>query len=347
MNHSTDEEALGTSCKILGRTYFVISKLPSEKFVINYIFAISFNGLLIIPTILLNAVATITILKSSQLKSKPCYFIILVQSVIDLAVGVLGIPLLIFFLASGMGGITNCVAARLTLSSTLLPAILSSVTLSALTLERYIAILHPYAYSTQVTKKRLLIYVGCGPVVAISLLLLYLSNPRLYHICVATVEMFIFVFTAFAYTRIYLVVKKLSRTPNRPHDPAAVDNTTKMKVFWQKVAHAKSCFIVVICFGVFCVLPGGITIAFFPTLNLFEKQAILVWIITLGLINSSVNSIIFFWTIARRTYILIKILAISVMYNESETLKWQTLSICLLTMNSSETLSMSVCNMCV
>ena len=30
-----------------------------------------------------------------------------------------------------------------------------------MTLDRYIAILHPYAYTTQVTNKRLLIGVGC------------------------------------------------------------------------------------------------------------------------------------------------------------------------------------------
>ena len=249
-----------------------------------------------IPTVLLNAVAMITILKSSQLKSKPCYFIILVRSVIDSASGILGIPLLIFFLASGIGGMTNCFAARLTLSSTLLPTIQSCVTLSALTLERYIAILHPYAYSSQVTKKRLLIFVGCGPVVAISLFLLYLAYPRLYHICIATAGMFIFAFTAFAYTRIYLVVKKLARTPHRPHDPAAEENTTKMKVFFGEIKHAKSCFIVVLCFGVLCFLPGAITISFMPTLKLSEKQAIVVWIYTLALLNSSVNSIIFFWT---------------------------------------------------
>ena len=249
-----------------------------------------------IPTILLNSVAIITILKSSQLKSKPCYFIILVQSIIDLAVGVLSIPLLIFFLASGIGGITNCIAARLAWKSAALKSMLSWVTLSALTLERYIAILHPYAYKTQVTKKRLLTYVGCGGIVPISLFFVFLHNPRLYHICGAAFIMLIFVFTAFAYTRIYLVVKKLSRSPNRPHDPAAVENTTKMKVFLQNFKYAKSCFMIVVCFGVLCFLPGAVTVSFLPTLTLSDKQAVMVWVFTLGMLNSCVNSVIFFWT---------------------------------------------------
>ena len=297
MNHSVDEElASGMSCKILGKTHFVITKFPSEKFVINSIFGIALNGLLVIPTILLNAVAMITILKSSQLKSKPCYFIILVQSVIDLAIGVLSIPLLIFFLASGIGGITNCIAATLAFKSTVLPPFLSVNTLSAMTLERYIAILHPYSYKTLVTKKRLLIFVGCGAVVPISVFLLFLYNPRLSHILLAVKLMLIFVFTAFAYTRIYLVVKKLSHSPNRPHDPAAVENATKMKVFLQNFKHAKSCFMVVICFGVLCFLPMAITVFFFPALKLSERQAVLIWVYTIGMLNASVNSVIFFWT---------------------------------------------------
>ena len=296
MNQSADEEVFRISCEILGKSNFVIIKLPSEKYVINYILAITFNGILLLPTVLLNAVAILTILRSSQLNSKPCYFIILVQSVIDLAVGIFSIPLLIFFLASGIGGTTNCVAATLALKLTSLPTIISSIALSALTLERYVAILHPYAYSTQVTNKRLLIFVGCGAAAAIFLDILSLYNPRLHHICVMSVAMAIFIFTAFAYTRIYLVVKRLSRSPNTPHDPAAVENKTKTKVLLGEIKYAKSCFMVVVCYAVLCLLPGAITLPFHSALAQYKRQAIVVWIYTLAFLNSSVNSLIFFWT---------------------------------------------------
>ena len=291
-----NEEAFGMSCKILGKTYYAITKLPSKNFIINHIFAITFNSILMIPTVLLNAVAIITILKSSQLKSKPCYFIVLVQSMIDLAVGILGIPLFIFFLGIGIGGITNCIAANLAFGSTFIPIGMSSIALSAMTIERYIAILHPYAYSTQVTKKRLLVYIGSGAVVVFFVVFLYFYNRTIFGISLATVEMLIFVFTAFAYARIYLVVKKLSHSPNRPHDPAAVENTTKIKLFLREIKQAKSCFIVVICFGVLCFLPPGIIFPFFSSFDKFEWLAIIVWVCTLGLLNSTVNSVIFFWT---------------------------------------------------
>ena len=67
------------------------TKLPSEKFVMNHIFAIALNGIMITPTTLLNGVAVVTIFKSSQLNSKPCYFIVLLQSMFDLAVGIFSI----------------------------------------------------------------------------------------------------------------------------------------------------------------------------------------------------------------------------------------------------------------
>ena len=293
MNLSGVQEGVEMSCEILGTTYFVITKLPSDKFLINHIFAIAVNGILIIPTILLNAIPIITILKSSQLNSKPCYFIILIQSVIDLAVGVLGIPLFLVYLASGIGGNSNCVLATLAFRAMTFPMGLSTYTVSALTLERYIAILHPYAYKAQVTKKRLFIYVCIGAVVMFSLTIFSFHTGRRYG--AIAVQILIFIFMAFAYTRIYLVVKKLARSENRPHD-ATAENLTKMKLFLREIKQAKSCFIVVICFGLLCFLPTAIAFPIFRSFGKYDLLGISVWVYTLFLLNSSVNSFIFFWT---------------------------------------------------
>lgn len=85
--NATQRDELLMSCQILGTTHFFATKLLPEKFIINRIFVIAFNGIMIIPTLLLNGVAVITIFKSSQLSSKPCYFVILLQSVFDSAIG--------------------------------------------------------------------------------------------------------------------------------------------------------------------------------------------------------------------------------------------------------------------
>ena len=152
MNVTVKDDFL-KSCQIFGTTHFQIIKLSSEKLVINHIFVIAFDGILIIPTILLNGVAAIMIFKSSQLNSKPCYFIILLQSMFDLAVGMVGIPLYIYYVATTIGGISNCVVAVLARRLPIAPYGGSSIALTAMTVERYIAILHPYAYKTCVSKE--------------------------------------------------------------------------------------------------------------------------------------------------------------------------------------------------
>ena len=291
------EQGFEMSCHVLGTAYFVITKLPSKRLLINHVFAIVLNGLLIIPTVLLNAVAIITILNSSQLIKKPCYYIILIQSVIDLGVGIFGIPLFHVYLASGIGEVSDCIVASLALISTFLPYGASIVTLSALIMERYIAILHPYAYRAHVTKRRLLIYVGVGAVVMLSVTILgQFFNPRLLQTFGIVLEALLFVLTAFVYTRIYLVVRKLARPPNQLHEAGAVENLTRMKLFLQEMKQARSCFIVVVWFFVLWLFPGAIAFSFFESLDKYDKLAVSIWVFTLHLSNSSVNSMIFFWT---------------------------------------------------
>ena len=296
MNHSVNEEAFEMSCNHFGKLQFVVPKLHSEKFLINHIFVISFNGILIIPTILLNAIAIITISKSSQLKSKCCYFIILVQFVIDLLVGVLGIPLFIVYLSSAVGGNKNCFTASFAYRSIALPISKSTITLAAMTMERYIAILHPYSYSNKITKKRLLICVGSGVLFAISGIILAFTNMRQFAFCATALEMLIFFFTAFSSIKIYSVVKNLSRSPNKPHDVNAEGSITRKKVILQEIKHAKSCFIAVICFGLLCFLPIAIAVPLYIKVDIRKWEAMKDWVVTLGLLNSSVNSVIFFWT---------------------------------------------------
>ena len=84
----TVKDQFKASCQGFEDEQFFITRLPSETLLIYHIFAITFNSIVIIPRLLLNAVAVITILKSQPLRNKPCYFIILLQSMLDLAVGI-------------------------------------------------------------------------------------------------------------------------------------------------------------------------------------------------------------------------------------------------------------------
>jgi hypothetical protein len=296
-NDSFERNALLASCHFLEKVE-VIVHFPSEKFMINNILVILANCILIISTILLNAVSIITILKSSQLKRKPCYFIILVQTFIDLAVGVFAIPLFVTFLASQVNGVSNCVAAFISLRLAFPPVGASIITLSALTVERYVAILHPYSYIKLVTKKRILIYVASGSVLVLFVASLSVLVRRLIHYFSSAIILLFFVLTTFAHTKIFLVIRSLSQnSQNRPHDHVSTGNLKKKKLLLREIKQAKSCFIIVTCF-VGCLFPTVVAfLSFaFKLLDRFNAEAIRIWAISFLMSNSSVNSALFFWT---------------------------------------------------
>jgi hypothetical protein len=147
-------------------------------------------------------------------------------------------------------------------------------------MERYIAILHPYAYKTVVTKKKILVYFRTR------------LAPVIFGTLLVTI---VLMFTAFAYTRIYLVIRKLNRPQNQPSDVEGEVNLTRKKLFLREIKQAKSCFIVVICFFILSFLPPMV---FTSNRNTDESEFLVntVWVYTIPMTNSSVNSVIFFWT---------------------------------------------------
>ena len=296
MNNSTQENEL--SCNILGTTHYLLEKSLSKELLINKIFAFVLNSILIIPTILLNAMAILTISKSSSLKEKPCYFTILVQSVFDLGIGIIGIPLFLVYLASAMGEYSNCIIANYTKITGYLMINISAVALLTITLERYIAILHPFGYKMFVTKKRILICTLACSLVPLSGEVLSLNYRPVVYPWLLAQSTFLFLFIAFAYTRIFLVVKNLARSEKTPvGDASSQKDFTRKKLFLQEIKQAKSCFIVVLCYVVLYYFPLLLLIS----LKLQEehkkfRNEIFNWVTTLRVMNSSVNSAIFFWT---------------------------------------------------
>lgn len=254
----------------------------------NQIVVFAVNIFLIIPTILLNAVSITTILKSSQLKSKPCYFIILLQSAADLAVGALGMPSFLLYLSRGIGGISNCLipVAACRLSITTIGV--SLVTFFAMTLERYVAIIHPFAYASKATNNRILVTVTVAAIVCILLTVLLFMILRFTTIAITVIVSLLFSFTVYAYTRIYLIVLKKTDSQNFVQD--VNDKRNLRRRFLQEIKQAKSCFLVVICYFILGFVPTTLL------LILNHQQAVETWVLTLCMMNSSANSVIFFWT---------------------------------------------------
>ena len=116
---------------------------------------------------------------------------------------------------------------------------------SAMTLERYIGVLHPYYYETKVTKKRILCYVCTCGLVSFSLFAYSFRNLIFSTNISRALLALIFLLILLAFVRIYFVIRKLICSEKRP---ACQNDGNRNALTLRESRHATSCFLVVICF---------------------------------------------------------------------------------------------------
>ena len=103
--------------------------------------------------------------------------------------------------------------------------------------------------------------------------------------------------TGYAYIRIFIVGRqKLGHSGNRP---GAAEQTqaglNKKRSFVRELKLAKSCFLVFICYLI-CFIPGPLIYFIEPENDThIIRRVKRNWILTLFALNSSLNSLIFFW----------------------------------------------------
>ena len=288
-------------CSVLEGTSDSIVKFPSNVYVINQIIVCFLNGLLTAATVLLNGTAILTIYKCSHLKEKICYFLICLQSVIDMITGAISIPLFTFVLASEVAGTANCVVNFIISTVAFMPMGLSLAILCALSFERYMGVLHPVVHRTQITKKRLLRYLCFATLTIFTMMLMSVVYKTLYYVFASVNICISLMLITFIYTRIFLTARKRFRSENRPgHDVVQLNSSEKKRKqqFMKEFKLAKSCFLLIVTFllcfmPVFIISVLSVTIIpeMVPRFRLLQS-----WALTLALFNHSLNSVIFFWT---------------------------------------------------
>ena len=291
MNGSRKLHSFLVTLKIGDDVYLFLDKFPDQSIGRQQVAILVINCLLLFLTISLNGISVITIGKSSQLRCKVCYFVILLQSIVDLGVGVLSTPLFIYYLLSPFFEKYELPFFSSSSSNWALASCLVSNSTVSITFERYVGVLHPYDYKIKVTKKRILTYVCASGGVLSSVVLYFLSHFTQIQNLLSGILLVSFIFTGYVYTRIYFVIRKLIRSERMPGWKNDGNQSLKKRVT-REIRHAKSCFLTVVCFVVVLLLYSLSNVIF--TVGTSDHILYKDWSVALVLSNSSINSVTFF-----------------------------------------------------
>ena len=302
----------------LSLTSFVRSS-PSQAFTINGIVACVVNAILAITATIVNALVILTFWKSPNLRTKAPFFLIMVLSLTDFAVGVLVHPMFIVMMIRQLTGRGDCISKTIYLAATTLFPGLSGATLTVINVERYLAIAHPFFYQRRVTKENLLVATLLSWSSWIPIIVTAFFNTKLENKLVIFYVTAMCLLTTLVYLRIYLIARQKRRLAPKPltattecclqvkcstvgldSEPArnAADKREKLTEFIKDVKLAKTFVLIVVCSQV-CYFPS---VVYHVYLYLNKGAAVTMplmiagaWVLTFITINSTLNSLIFFW----------------------------------------------------
>ncbi len=267
--------------------------------IFNVVFLCITNIVFMVAGIFLNSVVIISLWRSRQLRKKPCYFMILVLSCVDLAVVTITHP---FMIASTIQFSLEETSEIREIKRKFTCFILSGFSMFALftlNVERFLALTCPFFHQASVTKTRLIccqtlftvIIVGISPV-------LYFDIAIIANILVSV---FLSVFLGFFIYSNYkmFIIAKSKRTDERLAPTTAARSTDERRK--KRILNLKSisaCSLAVGCFF-FCYSPQIIysVLRLASGVSSFDKQILLLslWSNTLTSMNSTFNCLIFFW----------------------------------------------------
>ena len=264
---------------------------------INALLVCLLNVTFMIAGIFLNTVVIISLRRSSRLRKKLCYFMILPLSCFDLAVVAINHPIIVCrtILLS-----MDAYASEESELMTAWKAIVGNLTgfsisaLLILSVERFLALRYPFFHQTAVTKRRLLLFLGFFVLVTVSLSSsLFFDGSIFVKIVIAFVLFFLFLFIYLNYN-IFIVAKSKGKgsstyTPNDHQETKGRELNLKQ---------ISTCSLVVGCFLI-CFSP----VILFSVLRLtsdvlsYNRPSLVfrIWSSTFLTMNSTFNCLIFFW----------------------------------------------------
>ena len=277
----------------------LVRKFPNRLTFVNHVAACFFSVLIMLTTMILNSLTFATLWWSPRMRKSTSLFLVMILSGLDAVGGLTSNSMFTVRLAGEVFGRLECGIIFAQTFSAMMGTITSLVTVTAINIERYIGVVHPMYHHTQLKKSMLfkfiiLFWIFSGIALGLSLIYGYTILVRF------TTIMFsgFMLFTMFAYTRIGIKVISSQRQHQNFSPPSGNDQCLRRKEhvnFLKEIKLAKSCFMIVICY-VLCITP--VTVFLGILRNALSDSNIVIaiaWCVNIALLNSSLNSVIFFW----------------------------------------------------
>ena len=266
---------------------------------LGFVFLCIVNATFMVVGIFLNSVVIISLWRSSQLRGKLCYFIILILSCFDLAVVVVTHPLLIvssiYFAVEEVSTIRD--TTKKIISFNLYG--FSMTALLTLNVERFLATTCPFFYQVSVTKTRLLSFEAF-------LMAMVVGASSFYFIRQSATYIFITVFVSsllffFVYSNYKLFVIAKSKRDDKKIVPVNTETSTEDKNMKKQILCLKNVSTCTLAFGC-SFLCSSPQIAYFVLRLTSDVSRYQRWVYFFGLssstfmsMNSTFNCLIFFW----------------------------------------------------
>ena len=247
----------------------------------------------------LNSVVIISLWRSSQLRRKLCYFMILVLSCFDLVVVVVTHPFLIVSTIYFSPKEVNATRENARKFISFILYGLSMIALFTLNVERFLAITYPFFYQASVTKVRLVCFEAFLMAILVCLSPFYFIRKSIVNSVIATfIPLFLLLFV-YSNCKLFVIAKskrRNERIASLAAETSAVDKTVKKRIL--NLKNISTCSLAVCCFF-FCSAPqiAYSTLRLASDASLYDKKVFLfqLWSSTFTSMNSTCNCLIFFW----------------------------------------------------
>ena len=248
--------------------------------IVNIVF--TFSG------IILNTLVIASLLKSSQLRKKLCNFMILVLSCFDFLAVITNHPVTVVYLIVWLTenyALLKKVDIYTRIATVFL--VFSFFSLLMMNIERYLGTYYPIFHRTSVTRRRLLTLLAMLLIFITALVILV--NVKVIPLAVAGIIFVVIQFPPFLFInyKLYRISKQ-----NRRNNAISPIQSSRINL-----KNVSTCLLAAACVVVLSIPTGFVVVFSFveKTTSSTNPRISYVWALTLYTMNSTFNSLIFFW----------------------------------------------------